>query len=420
MRSNWLIQVSANIINAFLSVLPGILLARGLSIDQRGLLGVVQNFSNLLVTIGAGGMFEAILLRKKNSGTLRSNLFIATVVSIAVSILILLIGVGWIEGSPHSRLTIWYTVALIFTYPIYWAGIAGLRSLKKLKIASLFGIMPTAFWAISVISCYLLKIFELETILFVYIFLMGALAIFFIAKMGFSIVVKNSVFKNYLKLLLPNFIANIPSILNAQGRILILFISFIGDVESVAIFLVAQGWANIAKPIISALGITVTSTIASTKSYNNQLEKLLLFNDLNKVIVLVLSFLLILVTNFGIVFIYGGKYTSSIFPSIFLILSGIFAGLRSGLEDGCRGIGLVRETIMADITGIVSTLVLIGLFFGRIENLSLMYYSCLLSTVTSSIFYCLIIAKKLNFSLSEIFLLNKNAFIGFYNLWIKN
>lgn len=343
--------LSANVLVALLGIVTGILLARNLSVDDRGGLAQIILWTGFGVTIGSESLREYYL--SFNQKNIRISIW-AVIVSSLISItlpLALLLDNGFGEFVVYALLfSIVNILSIIYLTKIQSTAKFSLLSQYRIVVPSLNLLL------LLVIVNYEVSVWYALIALLVSNF---ALLILLFIKEPFIQVSKNTNIKSYLTVL---FSVIIITVINQMDRLIIAGVS---DSRNMAYFIIAL--TIVATPL-TIIGQSVAGYIViDIKKQKNNIAR---YIDLN-----IMKVLAILGGIAGIIYFllpwvislfFGEKYLPAMSYGILCASLAIFSNVRSIYNAALRGLGLNKLVSLLQL-GMLSTLVMVFITYINIE-----------------------------------------------------
>jgi O-antigen/teichoic acid export membrane protein len=153
--------------------------------------------------------------------------------------------------------------------------------------------------------------------------------------------------------------------------------------KMLGLYVVAVAWGNVAAPLLAAVGPVLFPRISALENSEQRTNYLMKVIRYNVVGVLGLTAIVFALTPFMIPLLFGKPYESAIPTALVLVIAGAFQSINQTLSDGLRGAGQPRNILVAELTGLVITLVSLPLLLQILSILGAAIASLLAYSTTT-------------------------------------
>jgi O-antigen/teichoic acid export membrane protein len=170
--------------------------------------------------------------------------------------------------------------------------------------------------------------------------------------------------------------------------------------QELGFYVVAVSWTGLLNPVMSALAANLFPHLASSTSRLDADKLFLLTIRWTLVLVVLMILAMLLMTPFVIPLLFGSDFNSAIKPGFILVLASAFLAINLVLANGFRGMGHPEIPLYAEFTGVVVTIIGLGLFlksYGIMAAAWVSFTSYMCSTIVLGYF----IHRMIHLSLTE-------------------
>lgn len=380
---------------AITTLIIGVITARLLTPENRGLYTLFFTISGLLVTIFHIGISPANIyftnIKKININILMGNtliyLFLSSfLIGLFLILLVLFDFTGpFVTSQPW---VIWFMLWVTFCYTLTEVCITGLiLAYNKYKFLNKSLVFQSVALLISCLLIYVVE-FDLEKSLGLRVsFLLFFTFWFVITFIKLSLIIKFSfsfdILIKQLKFGSKNWLQNLIGFLNVRSYILLLGI--LSSPTVVALFSVAWIFVEVLRFIPDAVATMILPELTNNKSKDQQI--LLTIKTLKIIfyLVLLLSLFFYLISDYFIPFIFGSAYQESVNISKFLMLGAAFGVIYQVLTRYYTSQARQIYSIIAGLCGLVVGLICSFIFI-PISGGEGAAAAFLISSVTTALF----------------------------------
>lgn len=362
--------VGTNALMGLIGLVTSSLSVRLLGTDGRGELAAIQNLPHLLAVVGGLGMGDAALFYTARSqadiaAIVRKALLISTAASLAFALL----GVAVVQlvlDDPTRSSARWY-LPMVVLIPTLAVLHQPFRAIGRIGLWSVFRTGPAVGWLVILLVASLAHWDHPKTVallfLAAHVVLVagGLLALRWYPRA----IGKDNLVPSRRKLLrygLPSGLVGLPQVLNLRLDQIVM----VGVVSrsELGLYAAAASWSTLASPVFIGLGQLALPRLASTHlpDETRRLTRRFLLLALALAAAALLVAVPLTPTLFPLVM--GDEVRSGVHVAQLLMVAGIVSGLQVVLEEIHRGRGDPGVAMVAEIVGLVSTIVLLVLLLG--------------------------------------------------------
>ncbi|SRR5579875_356510 len=154
---------------------------------------------------------------------------------------------------------------------------------------------------------------------------------------------------------LPCVASNFPKILNL--RLDQMLMAGLLSPENLGLYVAAVAWSGAINPLMSAIGAVLLPKVAAHEAEADRLRSFCRGSRLAALFALLLTPLLLVVTPWGVVLLFGRNFRAAIPAALILVPAGAIAALNTVIEDGLRGLGIPAAPLYAQLAGMLTTLI---------------------------------------------------------------
>ncbi len=354
-----------NILLMLLGVLTGVLVARLLGPDGRGQLAAIQLWAGFFALIAMLGLPEALAYYAAKGPDQAGHYLVSTVVlSLITSFVFVLIGY-WLMPvvlSAQSPQIIsaarWYLLLLPLT-ALGGVPYHALRGRSDFLVWNSLRLLPGLGWLVVIGVAWLLDKRDAQFLAHGYLIALAGLflpiALIVSKRIGGPYVVKFYTWRKLLRYGIPSVLGSVPQMFNLRLDQMLMAVFL--PTKLLGLYVVAVSWSGIVAPLVNALGVALLPRIAGQA---NVTERTRVFAQGSRLAVLVAASTALAATVLTPVVIplfFGNDFIDAIPAGIALVWAGGILGVNGVLEEGLRGLGVPRALLMAELGGLVMTVV---------------------------------------------------------------
>lgn len=162
---------------------------------------------------------------------------------------------------------------------------------------------------------------------------------------------------------LPSMLSSVPRELNL--RIDQLLMAAFLPAETLGYYVVAVAWGGLLSPVMNAFAQTAFPHLTALNHGHAQSARLQLILRRSVLVGLLLIVVLIIGAPIVIPVIYGKAFGASVVAAMVLVVASFISNLNDVLEESFRGLGKPKWPMVAQIIGLVSTILLLFLLLPR-------------------------------------------------------
>lgn len=358
--SQVMLTTASNLLLGVIGLATGVLAARILGVQGRGLLAAIQSWPIFIAAVAQLGLSEAIVFHATRNpaharGYMISSLsaaigasviFViagycfmplllakqpATVISAARLYLILLIPLEALAGisvnAIRSRNNIVLWNALRFLSPVGWLGV--------LAVAAL--VQPTPYF-VATGYIVMMLVLSLPLVYFVQSMLPGRLR------------PEKQKMLALLRYGLPTLASNAPLWLNL--RLDQMLMAGLLPPALLGLYVVAVAWSSVASPALSAIGSVLFPRLASVGPAPERTQAFAKGCRLGAFCSVFIAVALAGATPTFLPVLFGPQFRTAVPCALILVLAGAFAGFNFVMENGLRGLGRPKAVMVAEWSGL--------------------------------------------------------------------
>jgi O-antigen/teichoic acid export membrane protein len=351
-------SISTGLIQQFLLLISGTLVARLLGVEGRGLLATIVVWAVLFSRVGTLGVPDActFLISRQPEKTpliLGETYRIAIFQMVLLTIAFFLFFFLWSRGSSQDfQIAIYPALIFIPTSIIHQNSLAILQGLQHFRAFNLFRLLPLFLYVNIVVLLFLIKKDDLFSVVSAWVisfFLIAVISIFYVLKKTSIKCGRDKHLRNQiLKFGLEGHIGSLAPL--ETLRIDQLAISVFLAPVSLGVYVVGQAFSNLSLFIsvsASMVGYPVISKQKRAIVRNHLMWKYFWgVTSLNGII----SILLIVAMPTIIPLFFGQEFVSSVPIAQILIIGSLLSGARRVITEGMRGMGQPYVSTIAEIS----------------------------------------------------------------------
>lgn len=363
--------------NAFLGVLTGFLAARLLGPQGIGELTAIRSWSIIIGTVAALGMSDAVIYFGKRYPAQATTYLVTAFIPVGLSVGISIF-VGWwlmpllLHAQTREIIDTARLLIVIMT-PIFGMIIVyeSLRAYDEWKIWNLLRFTASLFWLMVLIIAFLVPLWAnsiLLSKLWSLMFLLPCIPAILIVKIKYApppIKVNPAFIKPLLGFGIPVMATTLPQMLNLRLDQLIMA-SFL-PARSLGFYVTAVSWSFAASSIFSALSQVLFPQISSLSTLDQKKRTVSRSILVSSLLGILLTALLFVLTPILVPLLFGSSYRPAIPVALLLVVASWFGNMNFVLESVLRGLGKPRKVLLAELIGLVITVVLLYLLLPKYE-----------------------------------------------------
>lgn len=359
--------LGTNMIIALIGFVTGLISARLLGPEGRGELAAIQLWGTLLGSLAMVGMDDALVFFSSRNPN-QSGAYLLTAFSIVVPVGFILFIFGWFS-IPHLLINNSVLIILSaqsFLMMIVFNAVIGLphqvlRALGYWKSWNFLRILPGMGWLTALLLLMYFNIYDpiifSRYYLLVYLFLILPFLIVCFRKIHPPYLVKLDYVSPMLRYGIPAVLTVLPRTLNLRLDQLIM-VGFL-NAEALGYYVVAVAWSGASTPIFSAVGPVLFPYLSSIENVDDKLRFLRNKSFLTGIGMFSITIVQLLVTPLLVPILFGHNFTPAVPVAIVLVVASGINGMNLILEDSIRGMGFPRKILIAEVSSLIITIILL-------------------------------------------------------------
>jgi len=367
--------IAINVVSFGLSILTSVTAARLLGPEGRGELAAVQNWALFAVAFGTLGIPTAAAYYAGNNPKQATRVF-ATAQVFLIVLAIPIFTVMYILMpellSSQSVSVIQGARIFLLLIPIQFGGFLPyfvLQGLGRLDIWNIIRVQFSILWLIVFAVGYLTE--ELSAS-FVSQGYLVAMAFHCATWMLVMVVSVRGSYRPDPRLLpsllhygLPSMLSSVPRQLNLRVDQL-LMAAFLPP-KILGLYVVAVAWSGLLAPVMNSFAQTLFPRMAALHDKQEQKDLLQRTLRMSALVGILLAGAILAITSFIIPLAYGSDFEEAVPAALILVVAGVVSSLNSIIEEAFRGIGVPKWPMIAEIIGLVCTVMLLMLLLPHYE-----------------------------------------------------
>lgn len=349
--------------------------ARLLGPEGRGELAAIQNWALFAVTIGTLGIPVAAAYYAGKRPADTPHIFISAEIMLALLAVPVAIvaywAMPWLMPNQNAdliqdaRMFLWL-IPIQFTLHLPYYVILGLNRLSLWNVIRLqLPILWLLVFAIGYAQSTLTPTYAAQGYLVISVLNGVAWLIALLLVVRGAYFPRLLWFSTLFRYGLPSALGSAPRQLNLRGDQL-LMAAFL-PAEMLGLYVVAVAWSGLLQPMTSALAQTIFPSLAGQHDRKEQ-ERLLRHTlRLTILVSLLAGSLMLVLTPLLIPMVYGQEFARSVPAAFVLVFGALIAGMNNVLEDAFRGLGIPKWPMIAELSGLISTAILLLLLLPRFQ-----------------------------------------------------
>lgn len=352
-----------NVVLSGFGVITGVLLARLLGPEGRGVLAAAQLWPFFVATLAVVGLPEALVYfsareRDRAGSHLTSAVSLALLLSIPFALIAYLLMPVLLVQQPPDVVTL--ARRLLVVIPIYATLgmlLHPLRGRGDFRAWNVLRLVPTIAWLGLLLSADVLGLRGPASIAIAQVAMFALLII----PMGLVVVlrirgtlrIETRSWKPMLVFGAPSMIATVPQLLNLRLDQMVMAAFLVP--QSLGLYVVAVAWAGATQPLLAAIGSVLLPNVASQDGQEGQRSVLVGGVRLAVLAALVVAPVMIAFTPMALPLILGPAFRAAVSPAMLLIVASSVLGVNLVMEEGARGLGRPKIVMWAELCGAGAT-----------------------------------------------------------------
>lgn len=360
-----------NAVLAGVALITGVLAARLLGPEARGHLAAAQVVGSFIAAFGSLSLGESLVYfvgRRQHPPWV--VLKTAALVATASTCLLIVVGVlampSLLSGQPASispaRVYLFVGLSFVlFGFPVTYV-----RALQHYRLWNILRTIPWACWLLTLMAFALTERRDVVSIVLVFV----VLQLLFVPLVWImtkdlaarSVGVDLTLVRPMLRYGTPLLIATLPHALNL--RLDQLLIANAQTAKELGLYAVSVSWAGLGLPLMGAVGAILFPRLAGLEETEAH-ATLGRFARAGVLIAVVIGSVSAVSGPFLVPFVFGEDFAVPLLLPVVLAMGTSVLGLNGILEEGIRGLGDPRSVLMAELIGLVGTVVLLFLLLPK-------------------------------------------------------
>jgi O-antigen/teichoic acid export membrane protein len=372
-RDRVLLTASVNLSVAVLGTITGVLQARILGAEARGELAALTNWPALAVSLGILGISTAVAFfsgrRPEESGqTLTTALLFLLLWSMPLcAVLYLCLPMLLVAQSPTI---VQAARAYLLVVPVQFAFtclMSAFQGLGRIGTWNALRLLIPVGWLLGVVLAWQAGVLSPVSLSRLYVILTTIAA-------GVALVIARRViarplradFRRLGELLrfgVPTTLSTAPQILNLRLDQLIMAAAF--QPQALGLYVVAVTWSGVFSPVLLSIAQVAFPTMIALDGREAQTDAIRHILPVSSLVTVLLVAATLLVTPTVVPLLFGAEFTGSVAAAQVLVIAGGLASMNNLLSEILRGMGLPHWPLVAELTGLAVTVVLLALLLRR-------------------------------------------------------
>ncbi len=400
-----------NIGVVLISFLTGIVLARGLNVEDRGLLAEYFLFVNILLPLSTFGIYDTLITSKNTNIRFLRNVVSSSFITVIISSLVLVFLFefkSYLLVQTLCAVVMLITNFLIISYQAILSIKGRIKDANNLRFVVPFSYFILNFIAFNFYNLSLEKVVLYNTMANVLCLCLARFYLKDLFKVKRRNVFRISLFFNRFKK--TKWLAASAVFLSFSTKLDQLVISTFLDYNALAYFAIALSSTVVVVNFFTNTLISITYPKLSSFSEKDIVESTISILFISVVFYLISAFILSYLYPFIIPNFFGEKYNSSVSISQYMIYGGVFIFIRNFLNKKLKLLSFEKKSFYSDLLPclclsiFIATLVIVDVDL----DLKLIVFLAIISNFISSLYpvYLLIrkaIALKVKFSRDSLF-----------------
>jgi O-antigen/teichoic acid export membrane protein len=368
------VTLLANAVLGLVGLASGVLAARLLGPAERGRLAAIQGWPVMLAALGMLGLQEAIVFfgakRREDVGDVAAS---ATLFAFAGGSLVT--AVGWVAmpvllSSQNSQVVGAARVYLLIFAVNALSGYLtfGLRAQQRWVLWNVTRVVLPLVWLIVLLGCWLLRTRDAVHVALAYLAAAVATSVVMFL-LGHSLIGRSA--RPQARWTRPLFRFGIPMLLSTMSQTLNfrfdqLLMATLLQPDVLGVYAIAVAWSAIPAPVTAAIAAVLFPMVSAETNLRRRQDLLYTAVVATVVVGLTINILLALATARLLPFLFGKSFAVAVNVAYVLIGAGVFASMNIVLEEGLKGLGKARAVLAAELSGLITTVVLLSLLLKRL------------------------------------------------------
>lgn len=391
---------------SILGPLSGILMARILTVEQRGLYLQIQLVASIIGGISSTGFPSALIYyaHKNNSKSIFER-----IISLELTLSPILIFIGFLIISTLFPNNNEYSLIYLLVIPLMLlssTSLAFYQATNNFFYWNTSRLLIYGFWTCLLAIIYFLELkVTAELLTITYLSYLGSVVLFQLISIKPKLPKLNHNYgttKKLLKFSIANTVSN--SLQVSTLKIDQVLITIFFSLETAGLYAIALTWSNALGPLFSTINNILFPALVSSNSENKK-NRTILSNSLGFFLNTLSSIILLLITPFAIKLIFGTKYSQSTSMAMILICAIFFQNQKNIILEYFRSEKnhsfLIRQEILTVILLTVFALVGIKFIFQTNLNIPIAY---MLAQLLSFVYCLRSITEELNVKTPQLIL----------------
>ncbi|MGO9059419.1 MAG: oligosaccharide flippase family protein [Candidatus Binataceae bacterium] len=357
-----LLTLVTNLALGTFGVFTGVFVARLLGPHARGELAAIQTWPSFVGTLAMIGMGEAVVYYSAREPDqagryLASGLILAGSASIPFAGLAYIVMPRLLSAQSPAVVTAarWY-LAVVPIYAFIGMQFQPLRGRRDFTAWNALRLTPSAVWICVLVTAWFL---ERRTPSFIAGANLAGLAILVFpvaavvnSRVPGPFIADPALWGPMLRYGLPCVGTSLPQLMNLRLDQM-LMAAFLAPKE-LGLYVVAVAWSSAIGPLLNAIGAVLLPRVAASRDQSRS-ATFATGARLGTVSSVAASLILLLLTPWGIVLLFGESFRAALPAALVLVIAGAAVGFNSVVEDGFRGLGQPATVMYAEICGLIAT-----------------------------------------------------------------
>lgn len=352
-----------NVVLSGFGVITGILVARLLRPEGRGVLAAVQLWPSLVATLAVVGLPEALVYfsarqRERAGSHLTSAVALALLISIPFALIAYVLMPVLLAQQPADVVAL--ARRLLVVIPInatLGMLLHPLRGRGDFRAWNALRIVPTIAWLGLLLSADVLGIRDPASLAVAQVAMFALLIIpmglVVVLRIRGSFKIETRTWKPMLVYGMPSMIATVPHLLNLRLDQMVMAAFLVP--QSLGFYVVAIAWAAATQPLLAAIGSVLLPNVAAQTGQDGQRSALVGGVRLAVLTALVVAPVMIAVTPIALPLALGAEFRPAVSPAMLLIVASSVLGVNLVMEEGARGLGKPKIVVWAELCGAGAT-----------------------------------------------------------------
>jgi O-antigen/teichoic acid export membrane protein len=350
-----------NVLLSVIGVATGVIAARLLGPEGRGVLAAVQLWPSIIGTIATLGLPDALVFFSakypESAGRyLTSSLALAVLLGIPFAV------AGWLVMdvllSSQDAATVgaarWY-LGIIFVYVFCGFPYHPLRGRGEFRVWNTLRALPSIAWLALLLVVWVAFRPDPRSLALSYLLILAVLAVPILGtvarRLQAPVRPDRALWRPMLAFGVPSALSSVPQLLNFRLDQMLMATAL--DARSLGLYVTAVAWGGAIQPLVSAVGTVLFPRVAAVSGERGH-ARFLDGARLGMTVAAGLAVILVAVTPIGLPFLFGDAFRSVVPTAAVLVVAGAVWAYNSVLEEGLRGSGAPRRVLIAETAGIVA------------------------------------------------------------------